>query len=104
VDRYDHWEIWVHSRVQEVVSGRNDGARAWSGFTVDVSQLAAGLGLCQIGLNTATADAPPELSIDGMFQGRAVLIHLCLEPPADVQATEILDMTQSGDVRVRRKR
>jgi hypothetical protein len=104
MEQHDPWEVWFYPAVQEIVGGRNDGATAWSGFTVDVSQLAGELGVCQVGLSTAMAAKPPELTIDGLYRGRPVLIHLCLEPPADVQATEVLDMTRPGDVRVRRKR
>jgi hypothetical protein len=104
MDRYDHWEVWAYPAVQEIVGGKNDGGTVWSGFTVDVSQLLGELEVGQIGLSTAMADDPPELAIEGMFRGRAVLIHLCLEPPADVEATEVLDLTSPGEARVRRKR
>jgi hypothetical protein len=104
MDRYDHWEVWAYPGVQEILGGRNDGGTVWSGFTVDVSVLLGELDAGQMSLSTAVAEEPPDLGIEGLYRGRAVLIHLCLEPPADVEATEILDLTRPGEAKVRRKR
>jgi hypothetical protein len=46
---------------------------------------------------------PPEVTIEGRFQGKAVLLHVCLEPPEDTEATEILDLTEPGNATVREK-
>jgi hypothetical protein len=34
--------------------------------------------------------------VEGKFRGKPVLLHLCLEPPQDLEATEIIDLTRPG--------
>ena len=49
----------------------------------------------------------PELVVEGKFRGKPVLLHVCLEPPEDVEATGTkvsdgyLDDTCDGLVEVR---
>jgi hypothetical protein len=31
--------------------------------------------------------------LDGAFRGRAVVVHVLLEPPEDAEATEVIDLT-----------
>jgi hypothetical protein len=57
----------------------------------------------RISLSTATKQDPPKLTFEGKFHGRAVLLHVYLEPPEKVDATEIIDLTGPGDAKVREK-
>jgi hypothetical protein len=103
-DRYDHWELRVYPPVQEIVGGHNDGGTVWSGFTVDVSELLEELEAGHISVSTALGTDPPELLVEGRFRGKAVLVRLCLEPPEDAEATEIIDVRRSDRARIRKKR
>jgi hypothetical protein len=41
--------------------------------------------------------------VEGRFRGREVLLHVCLEPPAGAEPTEVIDLTGPGGARVRDK-
>jgi hypothetical protein len=99
----DCLEVWVYPAVQEILGGQHDGETGWSGFHFDVSRLLEEFHAEQISVSTATEHDPPELTFEGKFRGRAVLLHVCLEPPEEVEATEIIDLTGPGDAKVREK-
>jgi hypothetical protein len=102
-DKDDCWEVWAYPAVQEIVGGENDGETVWSGFNFDLSQLLETLQTEHIGISTRMHPHPPEVTLEGGFQGKAVLLHLCLEPPEDAETTEILDLTEPDDAKVREK-
>jgi hypothetical protein len=102
-DKGNCWEVWVYPAVQEILGGKHDGETSWGGFHFDISRLLEELHAEQISLNTATEQDPPELTVQGKFRGRAVLLHVCLEPPEEVEATEIIDLTGPGDATIREK-
>jgi hypothetical protein len=99
----DGWEVWVYPAVQEVVGGPHDGKTGWCGFDFDVSRLLEGFEAGQVSARTRLGKDPPELVVDGLFRGQVVLLHLCLEPPEQVEATEVIDLTGPGGASVREK-
>jgi hypothetical protein len=97
------WEVWAHPAVQEVVGGKGDGETVWSGFNFDVLGFLADFEPEAVGLSTRQPAHPPELTFEGKFRGRGVFLHLCLEPPEDAEATEIVDLSGGSGPVVRDK-
>jgi hypothetical protein len=89
--------------VPEILGGEHDGETSWCGFNFDVSALLESFEAEHIGMGTGMGEAPPELLVDGKFRGKEVLLHVCLEPPEDAEATEIIDLTTPGKASVREK-
>jgi hypothetical protein len=102
-DRDDCWEVWVYPAVQEIVGGPQDGQAVWGGFHFDVSRWLERFDAEQVGVCTGTPHDPPELVLEGRFRGRAVLLHVCLEPPEEAEATEVIDLTGPGGAVIRDK-
>ena len=99
----DSWEIWAYPAVQEIVGGREDGETVWSGFNFDVLEFLKDFEPDAVGLSTRQYVHPSELSFEGKFHGKGVFLHLCLEPPEDAEATEIVDLSGDGGPMVRDK-
>ena len=97
----DFWEIWAYPAVQEIVGGKEDGETVWSGFNFDVLQFLQGFEPASVGLSTRQLVHPSEMTFEGKFRGHSVFLHLCLEPPEDAEATEILDLSGDGGPVVR---
>jgi hypothetical protein len=92
-DTDDCWEVWVYPALQEIVGGKNDGETGWSGFHFDLSGLLKEVEAEALNVSSAMDD-PPELVLEGKFRGKEILLHFCLEPPEDAEATEIIDVTR----------
>jgi hypothetical protein len=75
------WEVCVYPALQEILGGKHDGETGWGGFHFDISRLLEEFHAEHISLSTATKQDPPKLTFEGKFHGRAVLLHVCLEPP-----------------------
>lgn len=99
----DFWEIWAYPAVQEIVGGKEDGETVWSGFNFDVLEFLTDFKPEAIAIRTRQHVHPPELTFEGKFRGKGVFLHLCLEPPEDTLATEIVDFSGSGGPVVRDK-
>ena len=99
----DSWEIWAYPAVQEIVGGKEDGETVWSGFDFDVLGFLNDFEPEAIDISTRQQARPSELTFEGKFHGQDVFLHLCLEPPEDAQATEILDLCGDGGPAVRDK-
>jgi hypothetical protein len=99
----DCWEIWVYPAVQEIVGGKEDGETVWSGFHFDVLQFLRDFEPEAVGISTRLHVHPPELTFEGKFRGKSVFLHLCLQPPEDAEAAEIVDFSGSGGAVVREK-
>jgi hypothetical protein len=99
----DFWEIWAYPAVQEIVGGKEDGETVWSGFNFDLLEFLADFEPEALAISTGQLAHPPELTFEGKFRGRGVFLHLCLEPPEDAEATEIVDLSGSGGPVVRDK-
>ena len=97
------WEIWAYPAVQEIVGGKEDGETVWSGFDFDVLGFLGGFEPEAVGSSTRQQSQPPELIFEGRFRGQDVFLHLCLEPPEDAEATEIVDLSGNGGPVVRDK-
>ena len=93
-DADDCYEVWAYPTVQEIVGGKNDGETIWSGFHFNLSVLLEEVEAEALSVSTRMANDPPELVVEGKFRGQEVLLHVCLEPPEDVEATEIIDLTR----------
>ena len=93
-DADDCWEIWAYPAVQEFAGGKDDGETVWSGFHFNLSVLLEEVEAEALSVSTRMANDPPELIVEGKFRGKEVLLHVCLEPPEDVEATEIIDLTK----------
>ena len=102
-DKRHCWEVWVYPAVQEILGGKHDGETGWGGFNFDISRLLQEFQPEHIGVRTATEHDPSELTLEGKFRGRALLLRVCLEPPEEVEATEIIDLTGPGEAKVREK-
>jgi hypothetical protein len=94
----DFWEVWVYPAVQEIVGGKEDGETEWSGFEFDVLELLKDFEAEALDISTRQ-----ELTFEGKFRGQYVFLHLCLEPPDDAEATEIVDLSGNGGPLVREK-
>src|SRR5262249_22820096 len=102
-EKDDGWEVWVYPAVQEILGGKHDGETGWSGFNFDVSALSSTFEAEQINLSASVGQTPPEVLVEGQFRGQEVCLHICLEPPEGVTATEIIDLTEPGGASVREK-
>jgi hypothetical protein len=99
----DFWEVWAYPAVQEIVGGKEDGETVWSGFDFDVLGFLSGFEPEAVGVSTGRPSQPPELTFEGRFGGQDVFLHLCLGPPEDAEATEIVDLSGDGGPVVRDK-
>jgi len=99
----DFWEIWVYPAVQEVVGGKEDGETVWSGFNFDVLGFLKDFEPESVAITTRQLMHPSELNFEGRFRGKGVFLHLCLEPPEDAEATEIIDFSEKTGPVVRDK-
>ena len=102
-DADDCWEVWAYPAVQEIVGGQHDGDTGWSGFNFDLSGLLEEVEPEALSVSARMEQAPPEVVVEGKFQGQAVLLHVCLEPPEGVEATEVVDLTGPDGPRVGEK-
>jgi hypothetical protein len=102
-DSEDCWEIWAYPAVQEMLGGENDGQRVFSGFNFNLLPLIESIEAETVSLSTRVEGQPPEISYEGTFRGKPVWLHVCLEPPDDADATEVLDVTQPGHPKLRDK-
>lgn len=102
-DDHDSWEAWAFPAVQEIVGGQHDGERSWSGFHFDLSRFLEHFEGRHVSLHTAASEHPSELVLGGKFHGAEVLLHVCLEPPADAEPTELLDLTGAQGAQIREK-
>ena len=90
----DCWEVWAFPAVQEILGGPHDDA---TGETVNFdSEFLTEFEAEHIGVSTAMSPDPLELILKGKLRGKAVLLHVSLEPPNDVGATEVIDLTAPG--------
>lgn len=99
----DCWEIWAYPSVQEIVGGKEDGETVWSGFNFDVLAFMTDFEPEAVAVCTRQLNDPTELSFEGKFRGQDVFLHLCLEPPDDAEATEIVDFSGNGGPVLREK-
>jgi hypothetical protein len=99
----DFWEVWVYPAVQEIVGGKEDGETFWSGFDFDVLGFLKEFEAEAIDISTRQTSHPSEVTIEGKFRGQYVFLHVCLEPPDDAEATEIVDLSGPGGPAVRDK-
>ncbi len=99
----DFWEVWAYPAVQEIVGGKEDGETVWSNFNFDVLEFLTDFEPEAVAINTRQHVHPTELTFEGKFRWRSVFLHLCLEPPEDVEATENVDISGSGGPFVRDK-
>jgi len=99
----EFWEIWAYPAVQEIFGGQKDGETVWSGFNFDVLEFLTDFEPEEVSLSTRRHVDPSELTFEGRFRGQNVFLHLCLEPPQDAEATEIVDFSGSRGPVVRDK-
>jgi hypothetical protein len=99
----DFWEVWVYPAVQEIVGGKEDGETVWSGFDFDLLAFLNDFEAEAVDISTRQTSHPSEVTIEGKFRGQYVFLHLCLEPPDDAEATEIVDLGGPGGPAVRDK-
>jgi hypothetical protein len=92
----DFWEIWAYPAVQEIVGGKEDGETVWSGFNFDVLEFLTDFEPQAVAISTRRLADPSELAFEGKFRGQHVFLHLCLEPPEEAEATEIVDLSGDG--------
>ena len=102
-DNDDCWEVWVYPPVQEILGGKNDGETGWCGFNFDLVGFLEEFETESVTASTRMELAPPEIVVEGKFRGKELLLHVCLEPPEDVEASEIIDLTGPGGASVREK-
>src|SRR5262249_59913980 len=97
------WKTGPCPAVQEIVGGKEDGETVWSGFNFDVLEFLNDFETDAVGISTRQPSHPSELTFEGKFRGQGVFLHLCLEPPEDAEATEIVDLSGDGGPVVRDK-
>jgi hypothetical protein len=90
-DERDCWEVWAFPAVPAILGGTHEGE------TVNFdSEFLAEFEAEHMGVRTAISADPPELILKGKLWGKAVLLHVSLEPPEDLGATEVIDLTAPG--------
>jgi hypothetical protein len=99
----DFWEVWAYPALQEIVGGKEDGETVWSGFNFDVLEFLTDFEPEAVALSTRQPGHPSGLTFEGRFRGHGLFLHLCLEPPEDAEATEIVDLSGDGRPGVRDK-
>jgi hypothetical protein len=99
----DCLEIWAYPSVQEIVGGKEDGETVWSGFNFDVLAFMTDFEPEAVAISTRQHVHTSELSFEGKHRGQDVFLHLCLEPPNDAEATEIVDFSANGGPVIRDK-
>lgn len=99
----DCWEIWAYPAVQEIVGGEADGETVWSCFNFDILQFLTDFEPVAISISTHVDVDPSELTFEGKFLKKEVFVHICLEPPDDAEATEIIDVRGTRGLRIRDK-
>ena len=99
----DFWEIWAYPSLQEIVGGKDDGETVWSGFNFDALEFLSEFEAEAVSFSTRQLAYPPELTFEGKFCGKYVFLHVCLEPPEDAEATEVIDLSGDGGPVVRDK-
>lgn len=99
----DFWEVWAYPAVQEIVGGKEDGETVWCGFNFDILEFLTDFEPIAVGISTSQPVHPNELTLEGKFRGQGLFLHLCLEPPDDAEATEIVDFSGDGGPAVRDK-
>jgi len=103
-DQDDNYlEVWAYPAVQEIVGGEDDGETVWSGFNFDVLEFLNDFEPEAVSISTRQHVHPSEMTFEGKFRGQGVFLHLCLEPPEDAEATEIVDLSGEGGPVVRDK-
>jgi hypothetical protein len=98
----DFWEVWAYPALQEILGGKGDET-VWSGFSFDVLEFLTDFEPEAVALSTRQPGRPSELTFEGNFRGQVIFLHLCLEPPEDAEATEIVDLSGGGGPVVRDK-
>jgi len=90
----DHWILYIHEAVTELVGGAADGAEVFSGFAVhDIANILRLLEpmedghkpvsfYCDVGEGERGI---PQLVIGGTYQELGVSIHILSRPPADAK-------------------
>ena len=99
----DFWEIWAYPAVQEIVGGKEDGQTVWSGYNFDVMAFLNEFEAEAVDISTRQPSHPSEVTFEGKVRGQYVFLHLCLEPPDDAEAMEIVDLSGPGGPVVRDK-
>ena len=99
----DFWEVWAYPAVQEIVGGKEDGETVWCGFNFSVLEFLTDFEPEALSISTGQPAHPSELTIEGRFRGQGLFLHVCLEPPDDAEATEIVDFNADGGPVVREK-
>ena len=99
----DFWEVWAYPAVQEIVGGKEDGQTVWSGYNFDVMAFLNEFEAEAVDISTRQPSHPSEVTFEGKFRGQYVFLHVCLEPPDDAEATEIVDLNGPGGPVVRDK-
>jgi hypothetical protein len=69
----------------------------------DVDRLLEEFRVAHLSANSSVGQGPPELAVEGKFRSKELVLHVCLEPPEGVEATEIIDLTTPGGASVREK-
>ena len=99
----DFWEIWAYPALQEIVGGKDDGETVWSGFNFDALEFLSKFEAEAVSFSTRQLAHPPELTFEGKFCGKYIYLHVCLEPPEDAEASEVIDVSGDGGPVVRDK-
>ena len=102
-DEDSDWEVWVYPALQEILGGEHDGETGWCGFNLNLAGLLEEFPAEHVNVSTRTENDPPEIVLEGTFEGKELVLHVCLEPPKDAEPTEIIDLTSPDGASVREK-
>lgn len=90
-------------RFKKSSAKKKDGETVWSGFNFDILEFLTDFESDSVAHSTRQLNDPSELTFEGKFQGHGLFLHVCLEPPEDAEATEIVDFNGDGGPVVRAK-
>jgi hypothetical protein len=89
------WQIEIAPIYQEILGGKNDGMKVWTGFEINLSDFLAEPGFDGIEFGAVSfcieCNAAPMICIRGKFQGQPFVMKLSLEPDPDSDPLEIID-------------
>jgi hypothetical protein len=88
--------LFAYPVYQEIVGGRDDGLKVWTGYSFSLSELMKTDGLKVKNIVVASqcshCNPHPLLEMAGTFEDHAFDLMILLEPKQDTEAVELLDI------------
>lgn len=90
------WHIHAAPVWQEILGGEDDGKRVWAGFLFEFGNFSRvdGMWIQRQAFSSVCNECTPypKTICKGRFKGHRFYFHLLLEPPAEMESVEVLDI------------